>query len=310
MRRHLVPERSSREGLGGDRGRNSDRRVALVTCAAQPSLYEEEGEVLPTLRAIGVEAEAVLWDDASVDWGGFDAVVIRSPWDYFTRYVEFCAWLERVERQTRVHNSPSLVRWNADKMYLRELEERGARILPTVFCEAGEPANLASILRESGWDNAVIKPCVSAGAYRTHRVRADAAAAHQAEVDAVLASSGLLVQPFFPEIQTEGEWSFVFFDGALSHAVLKSPVGSDYRVQTQFGGTFALVEPEAWLIDQVSKIIDALPEAPDYARIDGLCREREFYLMEAELIEPYLYMSAAPGSIERYARLVAKLARG
>jgi len=33
-------------------------RVALVTCAAQPLLYEEEQELLPRLRARGLEAGA------------------------------------------------------------------------------------------------------------------------------------------------------------------------------------------------------------------------------------------------------------
>ncbi len=284
-------------------------RVALVTCAAQPSLYDEEAQTIPALQALGVGAEAVRWDDEAADWSAFDAVVIRSPWDYFVRYPEFCAWLDRVERVARIHNAPSIVRWNADKTYLRDLETRGARIVPTVFCEPGTRANLASLLRDAGWDSAVIKPCVSGGAYRTHRVRAETAESQQAELDAILAASGALVQPFFEEIQREGEWSFVFFDGALSHTVLKVPVGDDYRVQTQFGGQFTLVEPDAGLVAQARAVLRALPEPPAYARIDGVRRGGDLFLMEAELIEPYLYMAAAPGSIDRYARLIAKLAR-
>ena len=284
-------------------------RVALVTCAAQESLYAEEREVLPLLRGRGVDAEAVVWDAPEVDWGGFDAVVIRSTWDYFKRYGEFCAWLDRVGRATRVHNSPSLVRWNADKLYLRELAQRGVRTVPTVYCEPGTPADLGRVLREAGWESAVMKPSVSGGAYRTYHVRAAEAARHQAEMDAILAASAVLVQPFVPEIQSEGEWSFVFFDGALSHTVLKRPDAGDYRVQPEFGGRFSEVTPEPGLIDQVERIQRALPEAPAYARIDGVRRGGDFYLMEAELIEPYLYMSAAPGALERYARLVEKLAR-
>jgi glutathione synthase/RimK-type ligase-like ATP-grasp enzyme len=283
-------------------------RVALATCTAEPKLHREEGELLPLLQGMGVDAEAVIWSDPTVDWASFDAVVLRSTWDYFLRYPEFCAWLAHVESKTRTYNPPSLVRWNSDKMYLRALERRGVRIVPSVFCEQGRPASLARILRESGWDRAVIKPCVSGGAYLTHRVSADAAAEHQAEMDAVLATTGVLVQPFFPEIQTEGEWSFVFFDGALSHTVLKVPLPGDYRVQTQFGGRFTLVRPEWWLLAQVQGVLDALPEPPAYARIDGLLRGRDFYLMEAELIEPYLYLSAAPGSLETCARSIAKLA--
>lgn len=290
-------------------GSSAAPRVALATCAAQPSLYLEEGQVLPALAELDVDARAVLWDDPAVDWSDFDAVVLRSTWDYFLRYGEFCAWLDRVEPLTRVHNAPSLVRWNADKRYLRDLERRGARILPTVFCESAAESDLAGILRENGWDRAVIKPSVSGGAHRTARVEAATAHEHEAELASLAASCGALVQPFFPEIQTEGEWSFVFFDGAPSHTVIKVPVADDYRVQIQFGGTFTRVDADASLVAQARAFFDALPERPAYARIDCVRRGAELYLMEAELIEPYLYMSAAPGAIDAYARLVAKLAR-
>jgi hypothetical protein len=284
-------------------------RVALVTCAAQPLLYEEEQELLPRLRARGLEAGAVLWDDAKADWSRYDAAVIRSTWDYFQRYDEFRAWLDRVERATRLFNSPSIVRWNSDKTYLRDLEKRGVPIVPTVFCEAGKPANLARVLGDAGWRNAVVKPCVSGGAYQTHRVSAETAAEQQGEMDAILATSGVLVQPFFPEIQSEGEWSFVFFDGVLSHTVLKRPGAGDYRVQPQYGASFGEATPEPWLVAQAESVLAALPEPPAYARIDGVRRGRELYLMEAELIEPYLYMSAAPRAFDTVTRLIEKLVR-
>ena len=283
-------------------------RVAIATCDAQKLLYAEEREILPLLRGRGVEALAAVWSDSTVAWGDFDAVVIRSTWDYFHRYEEFCAWLKQVGRETQLHNSPSLVKWNADKAYLRDLEKDGVRIVPTVFCDKGAPANLARILAAAGWERAVMKPSVSGGAYRTHRLRADEATKHQDEMDAILATTSVLVQPFMPEIETEGEWSFVLFDGALSHTVLKRPSAGDYRIQPEFGGVFAEVTPDPKLVDQVQAMMRALPEAPAYARIDGVRRGDDFYLMEAELIEPYLYMSAAPASLDRYADLIAKLA--
>ncbi|MGO8999753.1 MAG: ATP-grasp domain-containing protein [Polyangiaceae bacterium] len=286
----------------------SPPRVAIVTCAAQSLLYAEEREILPRLRKRGVDADAVLWSDENADWSRFDAVVIRSTWDYFTRYDEFRAWLDRVEHLARVYNPPSLVRWNSDKHYLRDLEQRGVQIVPTVFCEAGERADLAKVLRESGWKSAVIKPCVSGGAYRTHRVSAEDAAEKQAEMDALLATTAVLVQPFVPEIQSEGEWSLVFFGGAFSHAVLKVPGAGDYRVQPEHGATFADVKPEPWLVEQAQSVLRALPEPPAYARIDGVRRGRDLILMEAELIEPYLYMAAAPRAMDAFVELVEKLA--
>ena len=284
-------------------------RVALVTCAQQPDLHAEEAHLLPMLRALGVLADAVVWDDAGVDWGGFDAVVLRSTWDYFTRYPEFCAWLDRLEGQVPVWNRPALLRWNADKRYLRELEQRGVCIVPTAFCEPQSAPVLREMVRERGWDRVVLKPAVSGGAFRTHRFEARDAASYQAALDDILTTTAALIQPFFPEIQDEGEWSFFFFDGAFHFAVLKVPQGDDYRVQPEFGGTYTRVVPEAWMLEQVQGVLGALPEAPAYARIDGVRRGRTFHLMEAELIEPFLYLRAAPEAAEAYARTVARLAR-
>jgi hypothetical protein len=287
------------------------RRVALVTCSLQPLLYAEESKLPELLAARGVQAEPVLWDDAKVDWTGFDAIVIRSTWDYFERFDEFRTWLDRMEQlAVPMWNPPALVRWNFDKRYLRELEGRGIRIVPTVFCEANQPANLAEILQQRDWTRAVIKPAVSGGAYRTHRLQASEAADHQAELDSILSSSCALVQPFFPEIATEGEWSLLFFDGVFSHAILKTPAPSEYRIQPQFGGSAVRVSPEPWMLEQARAVLAALPIAPVYARIDGLRRGRELFLMEAELIEPYLFLGAAPEATASYLDLIQRLAAG
>jgi len=56
-------------------------------------------------------------------------------------------------------------------------------------------------------------------------------------------------------------------------------------------------------------VLAALPEAPRYARVDGVRRDREFLLMEVELIEPYLYVAAAPDAAERYVRMLEAIAR-
>jgi glutathione synthase/RimK-type ligase-like ATP-grasp enzyme len=287
------------------------RRLALATCSAQPELYAEERDIIPMLRAHGVLAEPAVWNDPSVDWGSFDAVVVRSTWDYFQHAPEFFAWLDRLERaKVRLHNSTSLVRWNADKLYLADLARRGVRIVPTVFCEKGTRAPLADVLASKGWEQAVIKPSVSGGAFRTQRVEARDLGDAQSAMDEILASCSALVQPFFPEIATEGEWSLFFFAEELSHAVLKTPTPSDYRIQPQFGGTFARVDPEPSLLEQARAVLAALPERPAYARIDGLRRGKDFYLMEAELIEPYLFLAGTKDAMERYVRLLEKLASG
>ena len=284
-------------------------RLALATCSAVPDLYEEEREIVPRLQARGVDARAVVWSDASVEWASFDAVVIRSTWDYFERFEEFRAWLARIERSgVALHNPLPLVRWNSDKLYLRDLEAKGVPVVPTVFCEKGaRGVRLEGILSDRGWPDAVLKPSVSGGAFRTHRVTAGNTAEAQREMEEILQSCAVLVQPFVPEILSEGEWSFFFFDGQLSHSVLKAPAAGDYRVQTQFGGTASRPTPEPWMVEAARGVLSALPVRPTYARIDGVRRGKEFLLMEAELIEPYLFLAAAPEAMESYVAVLQRV---
>jgi glutathione synthase/RimK-type ligase-like ATP-grasp enzyme len=284
-------------------------RVALVTCAALPDLYEDEQRILPLLRARGVEAEAVVWDDPRADWSAFDAAFIRSTWDYFKRYRDFLAWVDRVEKATRLYNPPALVRWNSDKHYLADLEAKGVRIVPTFFAREGARVDIAAVLRERGWTSAVVKPSVSAGAHQTHRVSAESTRDAQGAVDEILGVAGLLVQPFVPEVQTEGEYSFLFFGDALSHVLLKTPAAGDFRVQPEFDATVAAVTPDEHLVAQARKALAALPVAPTYARVDGVRRGRDLYVMEVEVIEPYLYMAKVPGAVERFAGAVERAAR-
>jgi glutathione synthase/RimK-type ligase-like ATP-grasp enzyme len=283
------------------------KSLALVTCAAYPNFYADEDALVPLFARLGVTARAVVWSDPSVPWASFDRVAFRSTWDYFQRLDEFLAWLERME-QLRVPlvNSPSLVRWNLDKRYLAWLAARDVAIAPTEFVAAETRCDLAALLRARGWTRAVVKPAVSGGAYRTHRVSLDEAAALQPEVDAILHGGALLVQPFLDEIVDEGEWSLLFLNNELSHAVLKKPAQGEFRVQPQFGGGFLPATPPAEMVAAATAVLRALPEPALYARIDGVRRGGEFLLMEAELIEPYLYAPGAPGALERYARAVAE----
>jgi glutathione synthase/RimK-type ligase-like ATP-grasp enzyme len=284
-------------------------RVAIVTCARLPSLFAEEAEVPTRLSARGVDAEAVVWSDPAVDWGRFDAVVIRSVWDYFERFPEFREWLSRLESRVPVLNPVSLVKWNADKRYLRDLSARGIATAPTVFCEPGERPDLRMILEREGWDRAVVKPAVSGGAWRTLRIDAETISRGQSLLDEILlADTAALVQAFVPEI-AEGERSVFFFDGEFSHAVVKIPQEGEFRVQPEFGGTVNRILPETWLLDQAHAVIRALPEPPAYARIDGVCRGREFVLMEAELIEPYLFLAYAPEQMAAYVEMIVRHCR-
>jgi glutathione synthase/RimK-type ligase-like ATP-grasp enzyme len=277
-------------------------RVALVTCEAFPKLYEDDVPLVPALAALGLVGEPSVWNDPAVDWSSFDAIVIRSPWDYFERVAEFRAWLEaRVAGRALLCNSGDVLTWNFDKRYLEELASAGVSVVPTVCVARGEKPDLAAMASARGWKEIVIKPSISGGGYRTHRLRIDDAGAYAAEVEAILRDRGLLMQPFLPEI-TEGELSLLFFDGVFSHAVRKRPKPGEYRVQFQFGGTTETGNVDSTLVEQARACVLAAPSLPVYARVDGVIKDKQFLLMELEVFEPLMFLSSHPEAAARFAR--------
>ncbi|MEU4343065.1 hypothetical protein AB0H00_17600 [Nocardia sp. NPDC023852] len=269
----------------------------------------EDAGLLAMVRSRGIDARFVVWTDPTADWTTYDAVVAVGVWGYYQRYEQFLQWLSSMHHHgIALWNTPSLIRWNSDKRYLRDLAARGVRIVPTEIIEPGSPVRLAELLDAQRWTTVVVKPAISACAYRTFRTSRADADSHQAALELILDSCAALVQPFFPEVSAEGEWTLCFFDEVLSHAVLKTPAPQEYRVQRRYGGTSVLARPPGWLVDHARAVLHALPEPAVYARIDGVCRDREFYLMEAELIEPSWFFDTAPDAMARYVDLLATLA--
>jgi glutathione synthase/RimK-type ligase-like ATP-grasp enzyme len=282
-------------------------RVALATYDRAPQLAPDDRLILPALTACAVTAEAVVWTDASVQWAAFDAVIIRSCWDYHLQLDAFVAWLGSLAGLgVRVFNTPPLVRWNANKRYLLDLAQRGVATIPTVIVPRGRTGDVEAIVTAEGWPHFVIKPAVSASGYDTYAMRVPLDPASRALVERVTATGDTLLQPFAEEVRSTGEFSLMFIDGAFSHAALKRAAGGEFRVQTEHGGTVDPIAVEPTLIDQAARVLSALPETPLYARVDGIVRDDAFLLMELELIEPNLFFDTHVGAVEEFAKAVVR----
>jgi glutathione synthase/RimK-type ligase-like ATP-grasp enzyme len=284
-------------------------RVAFVTSDEWPQLTPDDTCAADVLRGRGIEIVPALWDDASVDWAAFDAVVLRSTWDYHRRIEEFKTWLDRMEReQVRFWNPVSVVRWNMDKNYLRELGEAGSSIAPSAWYRAGDEADLAELMQAREWSKVVMKPIVSAAAENTYSTATSDVATVQGKMNELLRSGGVVVQEFMPEVQEQGEWSLIFFDKQFSHAALKKPAKGDFRSQRLYGGTTEVAHPSGALVQQARALVDRVPERLLYARVDGIVREDKLYLMELELIEPFLFLEYGEDAKERFADAVQRFA--
>src|SRR5687767_1634985 len=140
------------------------KTLALVTAVTATGHDDDLAPLLEACAQAGLLARAIAWDDATVSWRRFDAVLLRSPWDYTERLVEFLGWCDHVQQSTRLLNPHSVVRWNTDKHYLAELEAAGMPVVPTVFVEPeAEPLEaLQAFLAGEAAEEFVVKPAVSA----------------------------------------------------------------------------------------------------------------------------------------------------
>jgi glutathione synthase/RimK-type ligase-like ATP-grasp enzyme len=281
------------------------RRVALITCERFSDLYEDDLLLVPALAEMGVSAVPAVWSRPEVDWKSFDALIMRSPWDYFERPTAFRAWLDdRIASGVVIVNAPDILIWNFDKSYLQDLARKGVDVVPSVCIAPQEKADIAALARVRGWNEIVIKPTIGGGGYRTHRLRVDELPRYSGEIAEILADRGLIVQPFLPEI-FDGELSLLFFDGVYSHAARKRPQAGEYRVQFQYGGTNESVEVGEDWVAQARVCVENAPSLPAYARVDGVVQNGRFLLMELEIFEPVMFLARHSDAPARFARAIS-----
>lgn len=294
-------------------------KIALVTAIAAFSLDEDLAPLQRALQALGIDAPILAWDDTSVSWQRFDAALLRSPWDYTDRLPEFLGWAEHTSEQTTLVNPLSVIRANTDKHYLAQLAAAGLAVVPSSFVEPGEAAGAAlENFLDAHRDAAdfVVKPAVGAGSRDAQRYGRNQLGEATRHVSRLLsANRSVLMQPYLPSVDADGETALMFFDGVFSHAIRKGPL-----LQKDEGPTRALFAPEkitartpgADELALANAILAALPEAPlAYARVD-LVRAPDGTpcLLELELTEPSLFFAFAEGSAERFAAsLLRRVAR-
>jgi hypothetical protein len=277
-------------------------RCAFLTLEDSTGFVIDVELAYPPLAALGWRVETVSWRTPSRNWRAYDAVVIRSTWDYIADPDAFLAVLAEIERTgTPLFNPLELVRWNIRKTYLRELARRGVPVVPTVWRERLPPGELPALIEEVGSDEVVIKPVVGLNAHGVFRINARQPST---ELMAHYADRELMAQPFLSHVISEGEFSLFYFNGKLSHSILKTPMRYDFRVQEEHGGVIRTVEAESELRAAGDIALRALDSAPLYARADFVRSNQfpGFWLMELELIEPSLYLRMDAKAPDRFAQ--------
>lgn len=279
------------------------RRAAFLSMDSLDGFVTYDHLAVAPLAARGWRVDEVSWRSGA-DWGAYEAVVIRTPWDYHEAPEAFLGVLEGIEAsRARLANPLGVVRWNLDKRYLRDVDASGAPIVPTLWLDGLTAEALEAAFERFG-PELVAKPQVGASAVDTFRL---ARGADAAPALAALRQRPTMVQGFVPAVADEGEFSLFFFGSAYSHAILKTPASGDFRVQEEHGGRIVGVEPEPALRAAAVRAVRAAAEASGagpllYARPD-LVRmpDGSWAVMEIELVEPSLYFPYGEGSAERFA---------
>lgn len=281
-------------------------KIGFLACkttlpSSGPGAGERRGDAFEhdrMIEALSPPFEAHNLDLCVIDWeapieafDGIALIMLGTAWNYQDKAAEFLAKLEALAaRGITVCNPPDLVGWNMRKTYLRdlanELPDKGARMIPTLWREDVNAKSIAEAFHVFECDRVVLKRQVGAGAEgqelfaRSTLPEADWRFGHAA-----------MLQPYLPAIAKEGELSFIFIDGELSHALRKRPADGDYRIQSLYGGYEETHAPTADETAAAQSVVNAAPfPTPLYARIDMVrMDDGALALMEAEMIEPYLY---------------------
>lgn len=257
----------------------------------------------PAFAARGMDLVAIDWRAPFSAFDGMAAALIGTPWDYFDHEREFLDKLQGLDVSgVTVLNDWEIVGWNADKRYLDDLAKAGVSTIPTLWHHDPDRTAIVAALDHFAAESVVVKRQIGGGALGQHRFSRD-----DLPPEGWRMGHPAMIQPFLPAIVEEGEISLIFIDGAFSHALRKRAADGDYRIQSLFGGREESFEPSPAELAQAEAVLAACPfPAPLYARIDMVrLPSGELAVMEAELIEPYLYPDHGPDLGERLAKALA-----
>jgi len=277
------------------------RRCAFLTMTDIGDFVTYDHLLIEPMSAAGWQVEMVPWQ-AKVDWDDFELAIIRTPWDYHDHQQAFLEVLAAIEQsQCRLENPLDIVRWNIDKVYLKQLQQRGCPIVPTRFKSQLTNSDVLDAYAEFGTDKLVIKPTISASAMDTFPVGQQTWVDQQQQILPIFQDKVAMLQPFIPAVVSEGEFSLFYFAGQLSHSILKTPKADDFRVQEEYGARLQLIQPPVEILKAGQQAIDAVGQELLYARVDLVrMSDGQFALMELELIEPSLYFNMDSGSAQRF----------
>lgn len=289
--------------------------VAIITCSKLPEPDTDEPLLLRALSERGMRAVMFPWDGDGTDAARATPAlpdarisVVRSTWNYHHALPAFLAWVDAAAAHAPLWNGAKVIRWNTDKIYLKDLSDAGLAVTPTAYVDRGSKEELSAIMKARGWTDVVVKPRVSGGSFAT--TRHAVADLRGGELARIAEARALMVQPYMSTVDGRGERSYVFIDGELTHAIRKSPrlAGQEESVTP-----VPLDDTDVAFAKRVISFAEQkFGERPLYGRVD-VARDDSGapVVMELELVEPSLFFVHSDAALSRLVSGIAdRLSRG
>ena len=259
------------------------------------------------LELLGLNVIIKDWKSKKFDWSKAEYAIFRSTWDYFDNFKLFSNWLEKNKYEIKFINSLEIIKWNLDKVYLLELQEKGINIAPTILIKKNQPTTLKKLFENSGWKEVVLKPTVSGAARHTYRITRHNYSDYEEIFKDLISNEDFLFQEFIKNIISMGELSLIVIGGKYTHAVKKTAKKGDFRVQDDHGGKVEVYYASKKEIEFAEHCINLCLETPLYARVDiAYDNNNELSLVELELIEPELWFRNNKNSAKLLAEEISK----
>lgn len=270
--------------------------LIIATCKA----YKEGNEALKKLKAklenLHYQCELKAWQEIRVRHLAQNTLILPlAVWDYSLEYANFLHFLNELERaKISILNPSEILKMNADKSYLKILEEANLPIIDSIIFKQNEEFDLSLI----SFQKAVIKPLVGQSGYKVRFLEQKIPTKEEFP-------HGALIQPFIESVEELGEFCFIFFGGKFNYAIHRQ-TQKDWRANSNYGVKIApLKNPSKAHIDLALKALKALKSSNLlYARVDLLPQKNGNVLInEVELIEPSLYFDFHENALEIFKKI-------
>lgn len=271
-----------------------NRKIAVVSSNKWINIVKEDILLKIELNNKLIDVDIISWQDKSIDYSKYDALIIRSIWGYQDYIEEFISWLNMLKNNNiKVFNNVDILLSNLNKYeQFKILDNNNLRHIDTFFIKKENINVINSIYKE--YKDIVLKPIISGSGNNTYII-SDNIKKNNIEIkdvkekfDKVLnkVNNYIMVQPFVKEINN-GELSVVVINNEISHAAIRYTSVFNNVNQIRI---INVNEIDKKVLDIVKKCQN-IKEYKDalYMRVDLVKIDNDYKIMELELVEPQLF---------------------